>query len=303
MFTRFLLAAIFSLFATLSAAQERSYLGYGRLITNDSLSTFQDRWRTGSVASSRVIGRGWSGELPAQPFDLLEFRLGGQIITPGNILHPSSKDRPYVGAFHLGVHTHFERKSFEYSLGVDATLIGPQTGMFDLQTALHDALGFAPPSQKLKKDQLQNARYFGLTGEVGREFKLSDRAVLRPFAEGLWGPEDVFRIGADLHVGSVGQGELLVRDPVTGHRYRVIKHNEPGFSFVVGGDWSYVSDSVYLPNDRAAQLRHDQYRLRIGTHWQGETSALFYGLTWLSEEFDSQPEGQLVGSIRLNIRF
>jgi hypothetical protein len=30
---------------------------------------------------------------------------------------------------------------------------------------------------------------------------------------------------------------------------------------------------------------------------------MFYGLTWLGEEFAGQSEGQLVGSVRLSLRF
>ena len=59
--------AIFGLLATMQAlsAAERTRLGYGRLITNDTFGDTYDRWRTGSLAASRVWGR--NGPAGCQP--------------------------------------------------------------------------------------------------------------------------------------------------------------------------------------------------------------------------------------------
>lgn len=38
-------------------------------------------------------------------------------------------------------------------------------------------------------------------------------------------------------------------------------------------------------------------------HWQGGQSEVFYGVTWLSEEFEEQPEGQVLGAVNLRLRF
>ena len=103
--------------------------------------------------------------------------------------------------------------------------------------------------------------------------------------------------------GRIGQGELLAREQVTGHRYRVIYASAPGTSFVLGGDLAYVEDSVYLPSGRGYALEDTRARLRAGLHWQGSRASLFYGLTYLSEEFSTQPEGQVTGSLRVKFRF
>ena len=66
---------------------------------------------------------------------------------------------------------------------------------------------------------------------------------------------------------------------------------------------AYVEDSVYLPDNIGVDLKNNRYRLRAGVNWQGATSSVFYGLTYLSEEFENQPEGQLVGSVRLKFEF
>jgi hypothetical protein len=52
----------------------RIVLGHGRLTNNDLLGDLDDRWQTGSVSSSRVVGRNWSGMLPDRPFNILEYR-------------------------------------------------------------------------------------------------------------------------------------------------------------------------------------------------------------------------------------
>lgn len=118
------------------------------------------------------------------------------------------------------------------------------------------------------------------------------------------GVETLARIGADLSFGRIGQGELLVRDPVTGQRYRTIRTPEPGMGFVFGGDIAYVDHSEYLPSNQGYQLTDSRARLRTGLHVQTEAGhRFFYGLTWLGKEFEGQRDEQLVGSLRINLEF
>jgi hypothetical protein len=44
-------------------------------------------------------------------------------------------------------------------------------------------------------------------------------------------------------------------------------------------------------------------RLRAGVGWRGERLDAFYGLTYLSPEFEGQDEGQVLGSAHVNFRF
>ena len=71
---RFLTAALVSLLIPIASAQagDRSLIGYGRLITDDFIGDGKDRWRRGSVASSRVWGPEWAGELPTGVGEILE---------------------------------------------------------------------------------------------------------------------------------------------------------------------------------------------------------------------------------------
>lgn len=283
--------------------QQRSILGYGRLTTNDLIGDGHDRWRTGSITSSRVWGYEWAGTPPLQFGALLETRLQGQIIAPANLVRANPADRPHAGLLSIGVHTHFNRGAIEFAVGMDLVVIGPQTRLNSLQATLHNIFGAPEPSAGVLTLQIDNQVRPTFVAEMARVYRLGRRIDLRPFAELRTGAETLARFGVDLTIGQVTRNELLSRESVTGQRYRVIYRSEPGVSFVFGGDLAAVSDSVYLPENRGFQLTNSRNRVRIGVHWQGENTSVFYGLTYLGREFVAQPEGQIVGSIRLKFTF
>ncbi len=88
-------------------AQERKRLGYGLLLNNDVIDGKRDRWRTGGLQSSRIWGSAWAGTAPGGFGQLLELRLGAEIITPEDLRDVSDSDRRYAGALSVGLHTHF----------------------------------------------------------------------------------------------------------------------------------------------------------------------------------------------------
>ncbi|MFY0682244.1 MAG: DUF2219 family protein [Thalassovita sp.] len=291
-----------ALLTSTATAQERSQLGYGRLINNDFIGDTQDRWRTGSVASSRVWGPSWNGAAPSTFGEVLEFRINAEVIAPDNLVTPAAGDRPFAGSLSFGLHSHMQKRNTQIAVGLDLVLTGPMTQLDEFQSALHDTLGVADASATTRANQIGDGVHPTFVAEVGREFSFGS-SVLRPFVETRVGVETMLRVGADLTIGDVGKQELLVRDPVTGQRYRTIQKNAPGYSFVVGGDIAKVTDSVYLPSDRGYVLSESRKRVRAGFHWQGERSSTFYGISWLGEEFVGQQEGQFVGSLRLNLDF
>jgi hypothetical protein len=284
-------------------AQQYERLGYGRLINNDFIATGQDRWRTGSVQSSRVWGRGWNGMLPAQPGELLELRLGAEIIAPDDLRNPAPDDRPYAGALTAGLHTHFDRNGLDIALGVDLVMTGPQTRLDRLQGAFHDLVGVDKASAETRAGQVGNAIHPTAVAEAGRSMDIAGGARMRPFLEARAGVETLVRAGVDFTFGDVGRGELLIRDVVTGQRYRAISGDFTGFAFVLGGDIAAVWDSEFLPSSSGVEVRDMRSRLRGGVHWQGDQIAAFYGVTWLGKEFRGQDEGQFVGSVRLDLNF
>ncbi|MEQ6202307.1 lipid A-modifier LpxR family protein [Sulfitobacter sp. HNIBRBA2951] len=290
--------------APAAQAQTRESLGYGRLMTNDYFGDGSDRWRTGSWTSSRVWGSGWDGRAPKRFGDLIELRLSSEIFAPDNLTRASAGDRPYAGALSLGAHTHFEYKGFDAAVGADLVVTGAGTGLGNFQRAVHKALGVRVPSRVTLDDQIDGGLHPTVVAEFGREVSVTPNLRLRPFVEGRAGAETMVRAGVDLTFGSVGAGELLVRESVTGHRYRVIQDAEAGgFSFLLGADIAHVASSIYLPEDRGYTLTESRDRLRAGIQWQGERASAFYGVTYLGEEFEAQTEGQVLGSIQIKFSF
>ncbi len=297
------LAAIVSLCTTAEAA-DRTRLGFGLLLNNDFLGDGDDRWRSGSIATSRIWGPTWTGVAPERFGDLLELRIQGEVITPSDLRSPDPADRLYAGALSLGLHTHMQRGAAEYAFGGDLVFVGPQTQLDNFQDGLHDFLGISRPSDAVLDAQIDNSINPTLVFESGRRIALSDRSSLRPFVEARAGVETLARVGFDWTFGELGQSELLIRDPITGHRYRGVTSDWSGFSFVVGADVAYVEDSEFFPEDRGPVLDNSRERLRAGVMWQGKNGASgFGGLTYLGEEFEGQEEGQLIGSLRVRFGF
>lgn len=282
---------------------KRRVLGYGRLTTNDVIGDGQDRWRTGSVTMSRAWGYEWDGTAPSQLGELLETRIQGQIIAPDNLTAVNLNDRPYAGVLSVGLHTYASNRGLDYSVGVDLAIIGPQTRIDQLQKGLHRMFGKPEPNDAMLALQIGNQFRPTFVAEMGRTYGVGQRLEIRPFGELRVGDETLARVGADIVFGSVGKGELLSRESITGQRYRLIYSSGPGTSFVIGGDVAFVSDSVYLPADRGFQVVERRERLRAGFHWQGENASVFYGVTYLSPEFERQSEGQVAGSVRVKLRF
>lgn len=284
-----------------ASAQDREILGVGRLFTNDYLGDRADRWRSGSYQVSIMRGEQWAGSPPAGLGGLLEFRLRTEIISSG----PDSGatfDRPYVGSFSLGVHNHMALGPTQLSFGADLMAIGPQTGVSDFQEQFHER--FSLPDPRGVSAQLGDAYHLSALAELSYSLKLSDFLTVRPYAEIQAGVEDIARVGADIIVGSIGHTDMLVRDLGTGQLIRAIESGPSGAAVLMGVDWAYVGDSAYLPENMGYFAEESRFRGRIGLHWQiAPRVSFFYGLTYLSEEFVGQSEGQLLGGLKLNFNF
>lgn len=285
--------------ATPAFSEGREVVGNGRLFTNDFFGDSGDRWRTGSYVYSHVRGReAYSG---TESFgDLIEYRLRAEIIAPST--GPAPGDRPYVGAMSIGAFTHFENNGFQMSLGSELTSIGPQTGLSAFQEKFHDTFGM--PDPLFPDDQVDNAFLLSGIAAATRPYQLADNISVRPFVEGQVGAEDFIRAGADMIIGRVAQDDLLLRDVVTGQLYRATEGDALGLSYLLGADVASVFDSNYLPSNMGYTVSDTRTRARAGVFWQmGEDVSFFYGATYLSEEFEGQTEGQIVGSLKLNFNF
>jgi hypothetical protein len=285
---------------TQAVAQDRETLGIGRAFTNDVLGDRQDRWRSGGYSISAFRGPDWTGELPAQPGQIIEYRLRGDVIAPDNLANPVPGDRLYAGTWWVGAHTHFLWSGFDVSMGGDLVITGEQSGIRSIQTRIHDALSM--PRMDVEDHQIDDGIYLHATVEIARDIAFSGGA-LRPFMELQAGAETMARAGFDLTLGQFGQGGLRMRDPVTGQRIAGISGEDAGWSAVLGADLAFVESSIFLPTDRGYSVEETRSRVRAGVNYGFGRSNLFYGVTYLSEEFVGQPVGQVVGSLSFNLQF
>jgi hypothetical protein len=298
------LAALPMMAGSVATAEERVTLGWGRMFTNDQIGDSKDRWRTGSYTVSRVRGPSWQGHAAHGFGDILELRGHAGVIAPANLTTPAADDRRYAGVLSFGLNTHFGWQRAEVDLGAELALTGPRSGIGSFQKWFHNQAGMVPPSAAVLDGQIGNRLHPGLNAEIGRSLALGDAVHLRPFAEARLGVESLVRMGGDITIGRFGQGGLLLRDVTTGQRYRGIEGmRSEGMSLTLGGDVAHVFDSALLPSGGTVIAEKDRYRLRAGLQWQGKRASTFYGVSYLSREFVQQPEGQLVGSLSLNLRF
>lgn len=262
-----------------------------------------DRWRTGHLEVSVLRGPRWSGSLPAQPFELMEYRLRGEIIAPDNLAAPAPGDRLYAPSWWLGATTHFGWSGLDVAAGADIVIVGEQTGIRGIHNAIHEAFGNDGMNIS-SADRVSDGIFLDVHAEIGQDIALGFGAV-RPFVELRAGAETLARAGFDVTFGTLGQGGLRLRDQVSGQRVAAINGAETlgGFSFLVGADAAYVASSVFLPDDRGPDLEHRRHRVRAGMNYGIGDNNFFYGVTYLSEEFEGQPEGQVVGTLSVDLRF
>jgi len=293
----------FLIMAPAAEAQDgRATLGMTRLFTNDTLGDRDDRWRSGAFGVSAIRGPAWDGQLPAQPFQIMEYRFRGEAITPENTINPAPGDRLYAGTWWLGAHTHFDWQGLDVTAGADIAVTGEQSGIRGLQASVHDLLSM--PRIDLEDYQVDDGVYLHGTLEVARSLRWSSGEI-RPFVELQAGVETLARAGFDLTFGTLGQNALRVRDPNTGQRIAAVPSAEGlgGWSFLMGADTAYVDSSVFLPGNRGFEVEQSRHRARAGVNYGFGYSNIFYGVTWLSEEFVGQREPQTVGSLSIDIRF
>lgn len=289
---------------TPASAQERDALGTGRIFTNDFFGDNQDRWRSGSYAYSIVRGPDWDGQRPSAFGSILEYRLRTEMIAPSALNGAGSLDRAYVGALSAGAHTHFKQGGANVSLGLDLVVLGPQTGVANLQDAFHDLVSAPSLSNAVQGNQVGNAAYPTALAEVSYPLALGESTTFRPFVEVQYGVEDYVRIGADILIGDVLQNDLWLRDSPSGQLYSGVETGRPGVGYVVGADYAVVDDSAYFPASFGTVAQEERFRARAGVHWRfGDGISYFYGLTYLSEEYVGQTEGQIVGSLKLSFNF
>ncbi len=285
------------------AASEFRILGRASLFNNDYLGDGDDRWRTGSYSRSTFFGTEWLGEMPQG--GVYELRFRGEVIAPTDASQPpQSGERPFVGVAAMGMARHTRMGRFDVSAGGEIVVIGPQTGVSSFVTEAHDLLGFKPPraaAGELANDLIP-------TGFVEASRLIARSASrpfeLRPFLQAQLGAETYARIGMDAFVGRGVQGDLLTRDVVTGHVMTVTSlQTVASWTPMFGADIAHVFDSTYLPGSSGLAPKPWRMRVRGGLRSLGQSRDVFVGLTWLSPEYEGQPNGQVLGSLSVDHHF
>jgi hypothetical protein len=301
---KFLIGAVMALTsvcADVAVAGDNQSLGWGRIFTNDILGDGKDRWRTGGYSISNIRGKDWSGALPTTMGEVIEYRFRTEVIAPANLFNPDPLDRRYSGIITFGAHTYFQRNGIEMNLGVDLVVAGPQTKMDDLHEELHDLVG--GPTPRVDNASIDNIILPTVIFEAAKTFRPREQIALRPFIEVQAGIETFARIGGDVTFGSFGSNGLRLRDQISGQRYTGIQGGTSlGLSFMAGADVAYIAESHYL--DTPGIVKEDlRARVRLGLIHEWEKGAFFYGITYLSPEFEAQQHGQVVGSINARFQF
>jgi len=279
-------------------ASERRVLGWSHVIVNDSIGEFRDRWQSSYVHGSVFLGPEQGDWRKLALGEIVEIRLSNQIVTPENLTFPRTGDRPFAGALGAEVLTYGRIGGVETALGAGLVAVGPQTGAFKLQRRLHEILGFPLPQPQGR--EVGDAVYPVISFEIARSF--GSRAAIRPFAEMRAGLEDLLRVGVDLSWGA-DAAALSVRDPVTGHRAPGLTGEAgTGWRLFAGTDAAYVAESRLLP-DAFGRTPVPRGRLRAGAEWRTRGWTAFYGLTYLTPEFEGQREGQFLGAFQLRLNF
>jgi hypothetical protein len=278
----------------------RRNLGWAHMFTNDYLGDRKDRWQTGSYMVSVLRGPHWKGALPEVPFEIMEYRMSFAITSPTDLSRAPDWDRRYAGRAQFMAATHWQAHALEAMAGIGLTSTGEDNGVGQLHNTLHEWV--SAPAVRVREQQIGNGVHPFITGEIGHEFALG-ASVVRVFSAARAGDETWMRAGFDMQFGARELGALWVRDEITGHRVVGISGNSgPGAWFTIGADIGHVWSSVYLPEDEI-ELSETRARLRAGVNIRHGDMGIFYGLTYLSKEFEAQPEGQVLGSLRLRLNF
>ena len=300
---RIFLCLILLFLASNASAEGYSLVGRTSLFTNDYLGDGEDRWRTGSYSRSTFFAGSSVENGTSSP--IFELRLRGEVIAPTEVnLVPQPGERPFVGVVAIGGFRHVSRGDYDVAWGGEVVFVGPQTGVSSFVTEAHDALGFKQP--RAATGQLGNKVFPTVYLHTSRLAGASSTIPfdVRPFFEVQAGVETFARIGFDMFFANGVSGPATTRDVVSGQIMSVVaKDPVTGFTPSIGFDVARIWDSQFLPSSSGLTVKPWRLRARGGLRSQTQTTEIFYGLSWLSPEYEGQPSGQVLGSLSLDFQF
>jgi len=279
-------------------------LSYGKMIahvgsmTNDGFGDLGDRWQTGSYQQSFFFADGDQGI-----DQVLEYRLRAQVVSPWYDSYLFD-DLPYANSLAIGAVWHAEMALFDTKFGGEFIITGDQTGLDHVQYTIHDIGGFDNAyDPRTRKDQrLGDDFHLKFEGEASGDIQITDYAMARPYVSAEMGAETGIRIGTDFIFGSMANddSQFWTRDIVTGQVLSTNMHR-PGISLIAGVDFGHVESTYLIPQGADVEAEHARVRGRLGVQGGIGPVSVFFGQSWLSEEYVGQPDTQRIGP--LSVRF
>ncbi|NNU82045.1 DUF2219 family protein [Halovulum dunhuangense] len=272
--------------------------GHVTHLQNDALVfDGNDRWRTGSGSTSLFF------ETDAR---LYELRGRVEVITPWNAKH-KPVDRAATGVFGIGLFAHENMGKNRVSYGLE--YVRTSSKILGLQEFIHESLDSGGYSHERRQSEtVPDESFISFKGELSREYRPTQYAVLRPYTSVQLGFDTHFRLGLEAVIGSSGFPLMSARDPVTGFSIPATPTRSAALgsggaiNLHLGADISFGHDD-YTLNSGLVTPSPVRTRLRAGAQINTGRVVLFYGVALLSREFKEQKEAQMVGAASLNIRF
>lgn len=292
-------------------------------IWNDRIGDGKDRYKTGGMTQSWVFPETLflDDRLIPDRVSALELQGRGFIATPDNTTSGSTiNDRAFVqyvgvGAYHRSWgrpkrHSAETTSATETRAGIEIGWQGDPLPLFEIQEALHDNTQVTlSPTNTVDSEFLVNLELEGVwRRQTATRFLDLDIAPFVRVSTGM--RENSVRAGADVIIGSSLSARTWNREPAIGALLPGGSKRRPGLNWAVwiGGDAGFIASDAFLDGGFVADGpkvdREDfTFRLRAGLMLEYDPIAIVYSINWLSPEFESQPEGQLIGAVSLKYRF
>ncbi len=253
----------------------------------------------------------------------LLFGLGQNIYTPDNTetFVEQPNDRPYSGWLYIGVGVVWKDAEVRNTLILNVGVVGSWSYAQESQRLVHDARGLSYPNGW--DNQLANE--LGLLAVYEREWrwpKHEKRAGINweliPHAGiGLGNVQTYANLGGELRVGvnlpddfgtaAIGPS-ATTSTPVDGRESADRSRFDLGFYLFARADGRVVAHNIFLDGNTFANSQSVDREWLVGDISAGVAvnygnTKLAYALVYRTKEFSEQKDGQIFGTVSINVSF
>lgn len=295
------------------------------IIWNDGFGDGKDRYKSGGLTQSWVFPErifsetGWFKNRASA----IEVQARALVMTPGNTQRVRATDRPWSQYAGVGVYlrsatrpdrlTSTSSYMIEDRAGIEFGYQGDPLPLFDLQDSLHDATGMGTVvrtrANTLDPDVVANIearRTWRIHSNIG-----AHDMQLAPFVHASTGlRENAIRTGGDIIVGSSLEARTFNSDPAIGALIPGGSKPRNGVHWMawLGADVGLIGSDIFLDggvSGSGPSVERDLFTLRArgGVMLEYDNFSVSYSVNWLSPEYKTQPEGQLIGAVQLKVNF